>query len=182
VVDFDDGPRRGTTVERLASLPAAFIENGSVTAGNSCPLNEGAAAAVLVSGAVAEREGLEPRARIMASTVSGVAPEIMGIGPIPAVGALLERMKLSIEDIDVVEFNEAFAAQVLASCGVLGIDLEDQLNPSGGSIALGYPFGMSGIRLLTTLLNNLERSGGRRGLITLCVGGGQGMALLIERS
>jgi acetyl-CoA C-acetyltransferase len=180
VVSADDGPRRDTSLERLAALQPAFREGGTVTAGNSCPLNDGAAAAVLVTGELAEREGLTPRARIVATAVSGVDPSIMGVGPIEAIREVLRRTKLTIEDIDVVEFNEAFAAQVLAVQRAVGID-PAQLNPSGGAIALGHPFGMTGIRLLVTLLANLEQSGGRRGLATLCVGGGQGMAVLIER-
>jgi acetyl-CoA C-acetyltransferase len=151
-----------------------------VTAGNSCPLNDGAAAAVIVTDEVAEREGLTPRARIVASAVSGVDPSIMGVGPIEAIREVLRRTRLTIDDIDVVEFNEAFAAQVLAVTRQVGID-PAQLNPSGGAIALGHPFGMTGIRLIVTLLANLDRCGGRRGLATLCVGGGQGMAMLIER-
>jgi acetyl-CoA C-acetyltransferase len=176
----DDGPRRDTSLERLAALPPAFRPGGAVTAGNSCPLNDGAAAAVLVTGELAEREGLTPRARIVATAVSGVDPSIMGVGPIEAIREVLRRTGLTIEDIDVVEFNEAFAAQVLDVSRAVGID-PAQLNPSGGAIALGHPFGMTGIRLIVTLLANLEASGGRRGLATLCVGGGQGMAMLIER-
>lgn len=180
-VSDDDGPRRDTSLDRLAALPAAFREGGTVTAGNSCPLNDGAAAAVLVSERLAQREDLRPRARIVATAVSGVAPDIMGVGPIEAIRTVLRKTGLRIEDVDVVEINEAFAAQVLAVCRAVGIDIEHQLNPSGGAIALGHPFGMSGIRLLGTLLGNLERSGGRIGIATLCVGGGQGMALLLER-
>jgi acetyl-CoA C-acetyltransferase len=180
VVAADDGPRRDTSLERLAALPPAFRPQGTVTAGNSCPLNDGAAAAVLVTDELAERAGLTPRARIVATAVSGVDPTIMGVGPIEAIREVLRRTGLTIEDIDVVEFNEAFAAQVLAVTRAVGID-PAQLNPSGGAIALGHPFGMTGIRLIVTLLANLDRCGGRRGLATLCVGGGQGMAVLIER-
>lgn len=180
IVQADDGPRRDTSLERLAALQPAFRPGGSVTAGNSCPLNDGAAAAVIVTDEVAEREGLTPRARIVASAVSGVDPSIMGVGPIEAIREVLRRTRLTIDDIDVVEFNEAFAAQVLAVTRQVGID-PAQLNPSGGAIALGHPFGMTGIRLIVTLLANLDRCGGRRGLATLCVGGGQGMAMLIER-
>jgi acetyl-CoA C-acetyltransferase len=179
-VQTDDGPRRDTSMERLAALQPAFREGGTVTAGNSCPLNDGAAAAVLVTGELAEREGLTPRARIVATAVSGVDPSVMGVGPIEAIREVLRRTKLTIEDIDVVEFNEAFAAQVLAVTRAVGID-PAQLNPSGGAIALGHPFGMTGIRLIVTLLANLGQRGGRWGLATLCVGGGQGMAMLIER-
>ncbi|KAB1139644.1 acetyl-CoA C-acyltransferase [Streptomyces luteolifulvus] len=180
-VSADDGPRRDTTLAKLAALPPVFREGGSVTAGNSCPLNDGAAAAVLVSERLAEREGLVPRARIVATAVSGVAPEIMGVGPTEAIRKVLRQASLTIEDIDVVEFNEAFAAQVLAVCRTVGIDIDHQLNPSGGAIALGHPFGMTGIRLLCSLLANLEHRSGRTGLATLCVGGGQGMALILER-
>jgi acetyl-CoA C-acetyltransferase len=181
VVRTDDGPRSDTTMERLAALPALFRENGRVTAGNSCPLNDGAAAAVVTSEALALREGLSPRARILATAVSAVDPAYMGVGPVAAIRAVLAKRNLSIEDVDVVEFNEAFAAQVLAVCREVGIDPVSQLNPSGGAIALGHPFGMTGLRLIGTLLNNLEKSGGRIGIATLCVGGGQGMALLLER-
>ncbi|HEY1820445.1 MAG TPA: thiolase family protein [Trebonia sp.] len=180
VAATDDGPRRDTSLERLAGLKPVFRPGGTVTAGNSCPLNDGAAAAVLVTGELAEREGLTPRARIVATAVSGVDPSVMGVGPIEAIREVLRRTGLTIEDIDVVEFNEAFAAQVLAVQRAVGID-PAQLNPSGGAIALGHPFGMTGIRLIVTLLANLDRCGGRRGLATLCVGGGQGMAVLIER-
>jgi len=181
VVGTDDGPRPDTTLERLASLPPAFRENGRVTAGNSCPLNDGAASAVVTSEALARSERLTPRARILGTAVSGVDPAYMGVGPIEAIRTVLSRAGISIEDVDVVEFNEAFAAQVLAVCTEIGIDKDTQLNPSGGAIALGHPFGMTGLRLISTLLSNLENSGGRLGLATLCVGGGQGMALLLER-
>jgi len=181
MVSTDDGPRRDASLERLAALPPVFVEAGSVTAGNSCPLNDGAAAAVLVSDTVAQQEGLTPRARILGTAVSGVAPSIMGVGPVEAIRTVLRRAGLGIQDVDVVEFNEAFASQVLAVSREVGIDVDRQLNPSGGAIALGHPFGMTGIRLLCTLLDNLDLSGGRTGLATLCVGGGQGMALLLER-
>jgi acetyl-CoA C-acetyltransferase len=181
VVEADDGPRRDTSLSRLASLPPAFREGGRVTAGNSCPLNDGAAAAVLVTDTIAEREGLTPRARILATAVSGVDPAVMGVGPIEAIREVLARTGLDIEQVDVVEFNEAFAAQVLAVSQTVGIDIEGQLNPAGGAIALGHPFGMTGVRLLCNLLDNLDDRGGRYGLATLCVGGGQGMAVLLER-
>jgi len=180
VVARDDGPRPGTTLEVLAALRPAFAADGTVTAGNSCPLNDGAAAVLVMSSARAERLGLEPRARILASAVAAVEPELMGIGPIPAVGALLERAGITIEDVDIVELNEAFAAQVLPCMRELGI-AEEQLNPFGGAIALGHPFGMTGARLVTTLLCGLEATGGRRGIATACVAGGMGQALLIER-
>jgi len=181
VVRTDDGPRKDTTLERLAALPSAFREGGRVTAGNSCPLNDGAVAAVITSETLARREGLRPRARILATAVSGVDPAYMGIGPIGAIRAVLAARRVKIGDVDVVEFNEAFAAQVLAVCQVVGIDTDTQLNPAGGAIALGHPFGMTGLRLVGTLLNNLETRGGTLGLATLCVGGGQGMAVLLER-
>jgi len=181
VVRMDDGPRSDTTLERLGVLPSAFREGGRVTAGNSCPLNDGAAAAVVTSASLAKREGLRPRARILATAVSGVDPAYMGVGPIGAIEAVLAARGLKIADVDVVEFNEAFAAQVLAVCQVIAIDTDTQLNPAGGAIALGHPFGMTGLRLVGTLLANLESSGGTLGLATLCVGGGQGMAVLLER-
>jgi acetyl-CoA C-acetyltransferase len=181
VVSDDDGPRPDTTLERLATLKPAFREGGRVTAGNSCPLNDGAAAAVIVSDALARREGLTPRARIVATAVTGVDPSIMGVGPIEAIRRALHRASLTIDEIDVVEFNEAFAAQVLAVARKTGIDIERQLNPAGGAIALGHPFGMTGVRLLCNLLTNLDECDGRYGLATLCVGGGQGMAVVVER-
>jgi acetyl-CoA C-acetyltransferase len=181
LVSADDGPRRDTSPERLAALPPSFRPGGLVTAGNSCPLNDGAAAAVIVSDAFAERAGLAPRARILATAVAGVDPDVMGVGPVEAIRTVLARTGHRIEDVDVVEFNEAFAAQVLAVSAEVGIDVERQLNPSGGAIALGHPFGMTGIRLLGTLMTNLDSLSGRLGLATLCVGGGQGMAMLIER-
>ena len=181
MVDADDGPRRDTSLDRLAALAPAFREGGRVTAGNSCPLNDGAAAAVIVSDRLAARNGLAPRARIVATAVSGVDPAVMGVGPIEAIRDVLTRRGLGIDDIDVVEFNEAFASQVLAVSKAVGIDIETQLNPAGGAIALGHPFGMTGIRLLCSLMDNLDDRGGRLGLATLCVGGGQGMAVLIER-
>ena len=180
-VDADDGPRRDTSLDRLAALAPAFREGGGVTAGNSCPLNDGAAAAVIVSDRLAARHGLTPRARIVATAVSGVDPAVMGVGPIEAIRDVLTRRGLGIDDIDVVEFNEAFASQVLAVSKAVGIDIDTQLNPAGGAIALGHPFGMTGIRLLCSLMDNLDDRGGRLGLATLCVGGGQGMAVLIER-
>ena len=181
IVAHDDGPRADTSLERLAALQPAFREGGRVTAGNSCPLNDGAAAAVMVSDTLALREGLTPRARIVATAVSGVDPLIMGVGPIEAIRRVLGRAQLTIEDVDVVDFNEAFAAQVLAVVRETGIDPERQLNPAGGAIALGHPFGMTGIRLLCNLLTNLDACSGRYGLATLCVGGGQGMAVIVER-
>jgi acetyl-CoA C-acetyltransferase len=180
-VTRDDGPRPGTTLERLAELKPAFRENGRVTAGNSCPLNDGAAAVLVMAEPLAAQLGLEPRARIVASAVTGIAPEIMGVGPIEAIRKVLAAAKLTIADIDIVELNEAFAAQVLPVARETGISIEDQLNPHGGAIALGHPFGMTGARIMATLLNGLEERNGRYGLETMCVGGGQGMAMIVER-
>ncbi len=181
LVARDDGPRADATLEALAALRPVFRPDGSVTAGNACSLNDGAVAAILTSEQFAERHDLPVRARILGTAVSGVAPAIMGVGPIEAIRTLLARHRLRIDQIDVVEFNEAFASQVLAVSREVGIDVDAQLNPHGGSIAIGHPFGMSGLRLVGTLVNNLETGGGRLGLATLCVGGGQGMALLLER-
>jgi len=177
----DDGPRPNTTLEVLAALKPAFKPDGKVTAGNSCPLNDGAAGVVVMERSVAERLGLRPRARIVASAVTGIAPEIMGVGPISAIRSVLERASLSIGDIDVVELNEAFAAQVLPVVRETGISIGEQLNPNGGAIALGHPFGMTGARIMTTLLHELDEREGRYGLETMCVGGGQGMAMIVER-
>ncbi len=177
----DDGPRPNTTLEKLAELPPAFQPDGKVTAGNSCPLNDGAAAVLVMDEDRARALGLEPKARIIASSVSGLAPEIMGVGPIEAVRKVLAQAGMSIDDIDVVELNEAFAAQVLPVCRELGIDVAGQLNPHGGAIALGHPFGMTGARIMTTLLNDLESLDRTIGLETMCVGGGQGMAMIVER-
>ena len=178
----DDGPRRESTLEKLALLEPVFRPGGTVTAGNSCPLNDGAAAVVVMSDTRARELGIEPRARIVASSVSGVEPEIMGIGPIGAVGKVLKQAGMTIEDVDVVELNEAFAAQVLPVSWELGIDpFGDKLNPHGGAIALGHPYGMTGARIMCTLLNDLETLDTTIGLETMCVGGGQGMAMLVER-
>jgi acetyl-CoA C-acetyltransferase len=178
----DDGPRRGSTLEKLAELEPAFKPGGKVTAGNSCPLNDGAAAAVVMSEKRASELGVRPRARIVASSVSGVEPEIMGVGPIGAVRKVLDTAGMTIEDVDVVELNEAFAAQVLPVCRELGIDpFGEKLNPHGGAIALGHPYGMTGARIMCTLLNDLETHDGTIGLETMCVGGGQGMAMIVER-
>jgi acetyl-CoA C-acetyltransferase len=181
VVSKDDGPRAGTSLEKLASLKPAFKEDGVVTAGNACPLNDGAAAVLVMDEDKARSLGLKPKARIIGSAVSGLAPEIMGVGPIEAVSKLLKQTGMSIGDVDVVELNEAFAAQVLPVCDELGIDIESQLNPHGGAIALGHPFGQTGARIMTTLLNDLETLDKTIGLETMCVGGGQGMAMLVER-
>lgn len=180
-INQDDGPRPGTTTEKLASLPPAFKPDGMVTAGNACPLNDGAAAVIVMSDDRARALGLTPMARIVASSVSGLAPEIMGVGPIEAVGKVLARAGMRIGDVDIVELNEAFAAQVLPVVDELGIDVQDQLNPHGGAIALGHPFGMTGARIMTTLLNGLQTADRTIGLETMCVGGGQGMAMIVER-
>lgn len=180
VVLRDDGPRAGTTVEKLATLAPVFRPDGRVTAGNACPLNDGAAAVVVMSDTRAKALGIAPRARIVATSVSGLAPEIMGLGPIEATRRVLRRAKKTIAEIDLVEINEAFAAQVIPSARALEIPIE-KLNVHGGAIALGHPFGMTGARLVTTLLYALEARGQKTGLATLCVGGGQGMALILER-
>jgi len=181
-VAADDGPRRGSTVEGLAELEPVFKPGGKVTAGNSCPLNDGAAAVVVMSEQRASELGLQPQARIIASSVSGVEPEIMGVGPIGAVRKVLDRAGMTIDDVDVVELNEAFAAQVLPVCRELGIDpFGEKLNPNGGAIALGHPYGMTGARIMCTLLNDLDTFDGTIGLETMCVGGGQGMAMIVER-
>jgi acetyl-CoA C-acetyltransferase len=180
VVDRDDGPRPGTTIEKLAALAPAFRPDGRVTAGNACPLNDGAAAVVLTSAERAQALGIAPLARIVATAVSAVDPEIMGLGPIEATRRALSRARLTMRDIDVVEMNEAFAAQVIPCARALEIP-EEKLNVCGGAIALGHPFGMTGARLVVTLLHALAERGGRHGLATLCVGGGQGMAVVVER-
>jgi acetyl-CoA C-acetyltransferase len=180
-VSSDDCPRPGTTLERLSELKPAFKADGRVTAGNSCPLNDGAAAVLVMAESRATELELKPRARIIASAVTGLAPEIMGVGPIDAVRKVLAVAKMSIRDVDIVELNEAFASQVLAVCGALDIDIDRQLNPFGGAIALGHPFGMTGARIMTTLIHGLEQRDQMIGLETMCIGGGQGMAMLIER-
>ena len=178
----DDGPRPNTTMEVLATLKPAFRENGRVTAGNACPLNDGAAAVVIVSDRKAKELGLRPLARIVATGVSALEPEFMGLGPIEASRQALKRAGMTIKDVDTVEINEAFAAQVIPSARALGIDpLSDKLNPHGGAIALGHPFGMTGARILCTLLNGLATDNRTIGLETMCVGGGQGMAMIVER-
>jgi acetyl-CoA C-acetyltransferase len=180
-VTRDDGPRPGTTMEKLAELKPVFDpENGTVTAGNSCPLNDGAAAVLVMSDERARELGLQPRARIVASSVAAIRPEIMGLGPIPAVRAVLEQAGMAIDDMDIVELNEAFAAQVVPCRDELGID-GDKLNPFGGAIALGHPFGMTGARIMTTLLNGLDALDGTYGLETMCVAGGMGQAMIVER-
>jgi acetyl-CoA C-acetyltransferase len=179
-VTRDDGPRPGTTIEKLAQLRPAFREDGTVTAGNACPLNDGAAAVLVMSEDRAREAGCKPRARIVASHVAAIRPEIMGLGPIPAVKGVLEQADMTIDDIDVVELNEAFAAQVVPCKEELGID-EETLNPFGGAIALGHPFGMTGARIMTTLLNDIETLDKSIGLETMCVAGGMGQAMIVER-
>jgi len=180
VVSIDDGPRDGTTVEKLAELKPVFRPDGEVTAGNACPLNDGAAAVIVMSDERARALGITPLARVVASGVSGLNPEIMGLGPVEACRQALARAGMTIDDVDLVEINEAFAAQVIPSAKHLGIAW-DKLNVNGGGIALGHPFGMTGARIMTTLLNGLEDSGKSIGLESMCVGGGQGMAMIVER-
>ena len=180
VVTKDDGPRANTTLEGLAQLKPVFREGGTVTAGNACPLNDGAAAVIVMSDTKARELGITPIARIVASGVSGLNPEIMGLGPIDACRQTLARAGMTIDDIDLVEINEAFAAQVIPSAKHLGISW-DKLNVRGGAIALGHPFGQTGARIMTTLLNALEDTGQTFGLESMCVGGGQGMAMIVER-
>ncbi len=180
VVTTDDGPRAGTTYEKISQLKPVFRPNGTITAGNACPLNDGAAAVVIMSDTKAKDLGLTPLARIVSTGVSGLSPEIMGLGPIEAVKKALANAKMSIGDIDLYEINEAFAVQVLGSARELGMDLE-KLNVSGGAIALGHPFGMTGARITATLLNNLATHDKTFGIETMCVGGGQGMAMVVER-
>jgi acetyl-CoA C-acetyltransferase len=178
----DDGPRPGTTMDVLAALKPAFKEDGLVTAGNACPLNDGAAAVVVMSDTRARELGIKPLARIISTGVSSLAPEIMGLGPVEASKQALKRAGMSIDDVDVVEINEAFAAQVIPSAEKIGVDpFSDKLNPHGGAIALGHPYGMTGARILCTLLNDLQTLDKNVGLETMCVGGGQGMAMIIER-
>jgi acetyl-CoA C-acetyltransferase len=180
VVSKDDGPRAGVTLEGVAGLKPVFRPDGLVTAGNCCPLNDGAAALVIMSDTKARELGLTPLARIVSTGVSGLSPEIMGLGPVEASKQALRRAGLTIDDIDLVEINEAFAAQVIPSYRDLGIDL-DKLNVNGGAIAVGHPFGMTGARITGTLINSLQWHDKQFGLETMCVGGGQGMAMVIER-
>ena len=180
VVARDDGPRPGPTIEKLSALQPAFRPDGTVTAGNACPLNDGAAALLIMSEERAEAGGFKPRARIIASSVAAIRPEIMGLGPIPAIQKLLAATGKTIDDIDVVEINEAFAAQIVPCKQELEIP-DEKLNPFGGAIALGHPFGMTGARIMTTLLNDLEPTGGTYGIESMCVAGGMGMAMLVER-
>jgi 3-oxoadipyl-CoA thiolase len=179
VVSQDEHPRADTSLEKLAALKAVFRKNGSVTAGNAAGINDGAAALVLMARSKAEELGLQPRARIVATAVAGVDPAYMGLGPIPATRKVLQRAGLGIQDMDLIELNEAFAVQVLQCARELGID-EEKLNVNGGAIALGHPLGCSGARLIVTLLHELERRGGRYGLATMCIGVGQGIATILE--
>ena len=180
VVSKDDGPRASSTYEKLATLEPAFKPGGTVTAGNSCPLNDGAAAALIMSAEKAAELGLKPRARIITAATWGNEPEYMGVAPIGAIKKALDRAGMTASDIDITELNEAFAAQVLPIASEVGIDL-DNLNPHGGAIALGHPFGMTGVRIMTTLLNDLETLDKTIGLETMCVAQGQGEALIVER-
>ena len=176
----DDGPRASSSLEKLAQLDPAFREDGKVTAGNSCPLNDGAAAVLVMSDTKANELGLKPRARIITSATAAIEPEYMGVAPIGAIGKVLERAGMTIGDVDSVELNEAFAAQVIPIMSECDIPLE-KLNRHGGAIALGHPFGMTGARIMTTLLNGLESDDATIGLETMCVAGGQGQAMLVER-
>jgi acetyl-CoA C-acetyltransferase len=180
VVSTDDGPRAGTTYEGISQLKPVFRPDGLITAGNACPLNDGAAALIVMSDTKAAELGLTPLARVISTGVSGLSPEIMGLGPVEASRKALKLAGMTIDDIDLVEINEAFAAQVIPSARDLGID-EDKLNVNGGAIALGHPFGMTGARITTTLLNGLRTHDKTIGLETMCVGGGQGMAMVLER-
>jgi acetyl-CoA C-acetyltransferase len=180
VVEKDDGPRAGVTYEAISELKPVFRPDGVVTAGNCCALNDGAAAVIVMSDTKAKELGVQPLARIVSTGVTGLSPEIMGLGPIEATRQALANADMTIDDIDLVEINEAFAAQVVPSYQELGIDL-DRLNVNGGSIAVGHPFGMTGARLQNTMLNSLSWHDKTTGLITMCVGGGQGMALILER-
>jgi acetyl-CoA C-acetyltransferase len=179
-VSKDDGPRPGTTLEKVSQLQPVFRPDGTVTAGNCCPLNDGAAAVIVMSDTKAAELGITPLARIVSTGVSGLSPEIMGLGPVEASRRALARAGMTIDDIDLVEINEAFAAQVLPSAEDLGVDI-DKLNVNGGAIAVGHPFGMTGARITSTLINSLRFHDKQFGLETMCVGGGQGMAMVLER-
>jgi acetyl-CoA C-acetyltransferase len=181
VVSKDDGPRPGTTYEGVSQLKPVFRPDGTVTAGNACPLNDGAAAVLVMSDTKAKQLGLTPLARIVSSGVSGLNPEIMGLGPIEAIRKALALAGKTIDEIDLVEINEAFAVQVIGSAKHLGIDLDKQMNVHGGAIALGHPFGMTGARIMTTLINGLQFEDKTWGVESMCVGGGQGMAMVVER-
>jgi acetyl-CoA C-acetyltransferase len=182
IVDTDDGPRAGVTLEAVSQLKPVFRPDGRITAGNCCPLNDGAAAVIIMSDTKARELGIEPLARIVSTGVTGLSPEIMGVGPIEASKQALARAGMSINDMDLVELNEAFAAQVIPSARGIGVDpFGDKVNVHGGAIAIGHPFGMTGARITATLLNGLVARDGQFGLETMCVGGGQGMAMVIER-
>ena len=180
IVTADDGPRAGVTLESVAALKPVFRPDGTVTAGNCCALNDGAAALVVMSDVRAKELGITPLARVVSTGVSGLSPEVMGLGPVEATRQALARAGMSIDDIDLVEINEAFAVQVIASARELGID-QDRLNINGGAIAIGHPFGMTGARITTTLINSLQFHDKQLALETMCVGGGQGMAMILER-
>jgi acetyl-CoA C-acetyltransferase len=180
VVTADDGPRPDTTIESVAALPPVFRPNGTVTAGNCCPLNDGAAAVIVMSDIKAAELGITPLARIVSSAVTALSPEVMGLGPVEASRQALARAGMALSDIDLGEMNEAFAAQVIPACADLGVDLA-KLNVNGGAIAVGHPFGMTGARITATLLNSLQFHDATLGLETMCVGGGQGMAMIFER-
>jgi acetyl-CoA C-acetyltransferase len=182
VVDTDDGPRAGVTLEAVSQLKPVFRPDGRITAGNCCPLNDGAAAVIIMSDTKARELGIEPLARIVSTGVTGLSPEIMGVGPIEAAKQALARAGMSINDMDLIELNEAFAAQVIPSARGIGVDpFGDKVNVHGGAIAIGHPFGMTGARITATLLNGLAARDGQFGLETMCVGGGQGMAMVLER-
>jgi acetyl-CoA acetyltransferase family protein len=180
LMEIDEGPRRDTSMEMLAALEPAFIKGGTVTAGNSSPLNDGAAAAVLMSAEKARDLGITPLAKVITMAVAGVRPDIMGIGPVPAMRKALQRAGMQLNDIDIIEINEAFAAQTLSVVKAMGID-QEKLNPHGGAIALGHPLGCSGARIIATLINDLQTQDKTLGIATLCIGGGQGLATIIER-
>jgi 3-oxoadipyl-CoA thiolase len=181
-IDADEHPRPGTTIEKLSTLPALFRKNGTVTAGNASGVNDGACALIVASEEAATRHGLTPRARVVATAAAGVAPRVMGMGPVPATRKILAKTGMRLEQFDVLELNEAFAAQALAVTRELGLrDDDPRINPNGGAIALGHPLGMSGARLVTTALYQLHRTGGRLALCTMCIGVGQGIAMIIER-
>jgi acetyl-CoA acetyltransferase family protein len=180
VVSRDEHPRADTTAEALAKLRPAFKAGGTVTAGNASGINDGAAAVLVIEAKRARALGLRPMARVVASAIAGVDPSVMGIGPVPAVRKVLARAGLAVADLDVVEINEAFASQSVACCDELGLD-PAKVNPNGGAIALGHPLGASGARLVTMLVHELRRTGGRYGLATMCIGVGQGIAMIVER-
>ena len=180
IVSKDDGPRPGTTLEKVAALEAVFRPDGTVTAGNCCPLNDGAAAVIVMSDTKAAELGIAPLARIVSTGITALSPEIMGLGPVEASNQALARAGMTIDDVDLVEINEAFAAQVIPSAQDLGLDF-DKLNVNGGAIAVGHPFGMTGARITSTLVNSLAFHDKQIGLETMCVGGGQGMAMIVER-